>query len=39
MKVNARFIRAGNQDRDNDDQADKSDLPKNLFANSPLKDL
>ena len=39
MKVNARFIRAGDQDRDNDDQANKSNLLENPFANSLLKDL
>jgi len=38
-KVNARFVKAGDQDRDNDDQADKSDPPENPFADGRLKDL
>ncbi len=38
-KVNARFVRASDQDSDNNNQADKSDPPKNLFTNSSLKDL
>ncbi len=38
-KVNAGFVKAGDQDGDNDDQADKSDPPENPFADGPLKDL
>ena len=38
-KVNAGFVKAGDQDRDSDDQADKSDPPESPFADSPLKDL
>jgi hypothetical protein len=38
-KINAGFVKAGDQDRDGDDQADKSDPPENPFAGGPLKDL
>ncbi|KAK3897991.1 hypothetical protein C8A05DRAFT_19351, partial [Staphylotrichum tortipilum] len=35
----AGFVKAGDQDGDNNDQADKSDPPENRFANGPLKGL
>lgn len=38
-RVIAGFVKAGDQDRENDDQADKSDPPENPFAEGPLKDL
>ena len=38
-KVNAGFVRAGDQDGDDDDQADKSDPPENPFTDGSLKDL
>ncbi|KAL2126283.1 hypothetical protein VTI74DRAFT_1265 [Chaetomium olivicolor] len=38
-KVNRGFARAGDQDGEGDDDADKSDPPENPFAEGPLKDL
>ncbi len=38
-RVNAGFVKAGDQDGEEDDRANKSDPPENPFTDSPLKDL
>jgi len=38
-RVTAGFAKAGDQDRETDDPADKSDPPESPFADGPLKDL
>ncbi len=38
-RINARFIKAGDQDGETDDPADKSELPENPFVEEPLRSL